>query len=189
MLESKGLVEVKRKTGAITTPSSAWNPYDPQIITWKLNGPDRIATLLQISQLRVAIEPTAAWLAARASTPQDWAELTRASIDMVAHSDHADESDYLQADIRFHRALLTATGNPMFSALDDLVAATLQGRTEHELMPTTANAEALRCHVDVAAFIRKGDGAAARRAMERIVDEADEAMTGTDSQHPAPRDQ
>ena len=189
MLESKGLVKVKRKTGAITTPSSAWNPYDPQIITWKLNGPDRIATLHQISQLRVAIEPTAAWLAARASTPQDWAELTRASIDMVAHSDHADESDYLQADIRFHRALLTATGNPMFSALDDLVAATLQGRTEHELMPTTANAEALRCHVDVAAFICKGDGAAARRAMERIVDEADEAMTGTDSQHPAPRDQ
>lgn len=178
VLESMGLVSVKRKAGATVNPAAMWNPYDPQIIKWKLNGPNRLHTLHELSQLRVAIEPTAAYLAAQSSTPQDWANLTQAAIDMVAHSNQANQPPYLQADIMFHRSLLEATGNHMFAALEDIIVATLEGRTEHQLMPSTANAAALRCHVDVAAFIRQGDAAAARKAMEDIVNEADEAMAG-----------
>jgi DNA-binding FadR family transcriptional regulator len=177
VLESKGMVNVRRKTGAIVTPSAQWNPYDRQIIRWRLKGPERLATLHELSQLRVAVEPAAAFLAAQNATPSDWARLTQATMDMVAYSNHANESEYLQADIMFHRTLLTATGNRMFAALDGIIVATLEGRTEHQLMPSIANADALRRHTDVAAFIRKGDGIAARKAMEDIVNESDEAMT------------
>lgn len=181
VLESKGLISIKRRAGATVNPAHLWNPYDPQIIQWRLNGPDRSATLHELSQLRVAIEPAAAFLAAHVASPQDWTTLTQAAIDMVAHSKHADEADYLDADIAFHRALLKASGNHMFAALGDLVVATLQGRTEHQLMPHVANAQALRDHVDVAAYIREGDGAAARTAMEAIVNEADQAMDAATS--------
>lgn len=177
VLESKGMVSVRRKTGAIATPSAQWNPYDRQIIRWRLNGPERLATLHELSQLRVAVEPAAAFLAAQSATPRDWAMLTQATMDMVAYSNHANETEYLQADILFHRTLLAATGNRMFAALDGIIVATLEGRTEHQLMPSVANADALRRHTDVAAFIRKGDGAAAREAMADIVNESDEAMT------------
>lgn len=64
----------------------------------------------------------------------------------------------------------------MFAALGDVVAAVLAGRTRHELMPRRANEQALRLHGDVAALIRQGDGDGARRAMERIVDESDQAI-------------
>lgn len=49
---------------------------------------------------------------------------------MVAHSDHANESEYLDADILFHRTLLEASGNLMFAALGDVIASTLTGRTQ-----------------------------------------------------------
>lgn len=177
VLESMGLVSVKRKAGATVNAKAAWNPYDPRIIRWRLNSADRHAALHELSQLRAAVEPVAAQLAAKYATPQDWAALTQAIMDMVAYSSNATGREYLQADVLFHRTLLSASGNPMFAALDDIVVATLSGRTEHQLMPQVANADALRLHTDVAAFIRKGDGAAARKAMEDIVNESDAAMT------------
>ena len=47
-----------------------------------------------------------------------------AAIEMVAHSDHANEFEYLDADILFHRTLLEASGNLMFAALGDVIAST-----------------------------------------------------------------
>lgn len=98
-----------------------------------------------------------------------------AVIEMVAHSDHANESEYLDADILFHRTLLEASGNLMFAALGDVTASTLTGRTQHELMPQVADQTALGWHTEVAALIRKGDGA--ETAMRQIVDESDQAIS------------
>lgn len=100
-----------------------------------------------------------------------------AAIEMVAHSDHANESEYLDADILFHRTLLEASGNLMFAALGDVIASTLTGRTQHELMPRVADQTALGWHTEVAALIRKGDGDGAETAMRQIVDESDQAIS------------
>lgn len=177
VLESMGMVTVRRKAGATVNPMTAWNIYDPRVIEWRLRGPDRDRALHELSELRASVEPMAARLAATRARPGQWAALTQAAIDMVAHANHADQADYLQADERFHRALLEASGNAMFAALGDVVASVLAGRTRHELMPHEANEQALRLHGDVAALIRQGDGEAARQAMTRIVDESDRAMT------------
>lgn len=176
VLESMGLVTVKRKVGATVNPSESWNIYDPRVIEWRLNGPGRDRTLHELSELRASVEPMAARLAATKAGPEQWTALTQAAIDMVAHANHANESDYLQADERFHRSLLEASGNAMFAALGDVVSSVLAGRTRHELMPHKANEQALRLHGDVAALIRQGDGEGARRAMEQIVDESDRAI-------------
>lgn len=176
VLESMGLVKVKRKVGATVTPFSSWNIYDPRVIAWRLRGPDRELTLHELSELRACVEPMSARLAASRARPDQWAVLTQAAIDMVANSNRADESDYLEADQHFHRALLEASGNAMFAALGDVVTSVLAGRTRHELMPKKANEEALRLHGDVAALIRQGDGEGARRAMAQIVDESDRAI-------------
>lgn len=185
VLESMGLVSVKRKTGATVNPIGQWNMFDPQVIGWRLRGTHRLDALHELSQLRAAVEPMAARLAASAATPQQWAALTEAAIGMVSHSDHADGQDYLDADMRFHRTLLQASGNRMFAELGDVIASTLKGRTQHELMPRTADQNALNLHVEIAALIRKGDGEAAEAAMRRIVDESDAAIMklGSNGEH------
>lgn len=177
VLESMGLVSVKRKAGATANPIEQWNILDPQVIQWRLRGPHRIAALHELSQLRAAVEPAAARLSATNATPEQWGILTGAAIEMVAHSNHANESAYLDADILFHRTLLEASGNRMFAALGDVIASTLTGRTQHELMPQVADQTALNWHTEVAALIRKGDGAAAEATMRQIVDESDQAIS------------
>ena len=185
VLEAMGLVTVKRKVGATVNPCQHWNIYDPQVIEWRLRGPDRGRALHELSELRACVEPMAAQLAASHADQDQWAKLTRAAIDMVANADRADGPDYLRADETFHRTLLEASGNAMFAALGDVIASVLSGRTRHELMPRKADEKALRLHGDVAALIRRGDAEGARHAMEWIVDESDRAveqMTRKDSE-------
>ena len=185
VLEAMGLVTVKRKVGATVNPCQHWNIYDPQVIEWRLRGPDRGRALHELSELRACVEPMAAQLAAGHADQDQWAKLTRAAIDMVANADRADGPDYLRADETFHRTLLEASGNAMFAALGDVIASVLSGRTRHELMPRKADEKALRLHGDVAALIRRGDAEGARHAMEWIVDESDRAveqMTRKDSE-------
>ena len=189
VLEAMGLVTVKRKVGATVNPRQLWNIYDPQVIEWRLRGPDRGRTLHELSELRACVEPMAAQLAAGHADQDQWAKLTRAAIDMVANADRADGPDYLRADETFHRTLLEASGNTMFAALGDVIASVLSGRTRHELMPRKADEKALRLHGDVAALIRRGDAEGARHAMDWIVDESDRAveqMTRKDSEDSAP---
>ena len=189
VLEAMGLVTVKRKVGATVNPCQHWNIYDPQVIEWRLRGPDRGRALHELSELRACVEPMAAQLAAGHADQDQWAKLTRAAIDMVANADRADGPDYLRADETFHRTLLEASGNAMFAALSDVIASVLSGRTRHELMPRKADEKALRLHGDVAALIRRGDAEGARHAMDWIVDESDRAieqMTRKDSESSVP---
>ncbi|WP_307214672.1 FadR/GntR family transcriptional regulator [Microbacterium sp. SORGH_AS_0888] len=176
VLESLGLVRVRRRSGVEVRPASEWNVYAPEVIRWRLGGPDRLRQLHELSQLRGAIEPLAARLAASEASEEQRRELTEAVAQMRRNAHAADQQAYLDADIRFHRTLLAASGNPMLAALDEVVASVLVGRTQHALMPHDADSEAVRLHRDVAFAVAGGDGDAAATAMAQIVSEADLAV-------------
>lgn len=176
VLESVNLVRVRRKVGITVLPADAWSPYDPNVIRWRLDGPDRHAHLNALSELRSAVEPLAARLAARHATPAQCGALTAAVIGMSSTARAADGEAYLRHDADFHRTLLAASGNPMLHGLGDVVVAVLEGRTAHALMPRIAEPEAVRLHGVVAASIQAGDGEAAEAAMLAIVRESRSAV-------------
>ncbi len=118
----------------------------------------------------------AAGFAAYRATPEQCGLLTGAVMDMAVHGRSGDLRAYLAADVVFHRTVLRATGNEMFSALADVVAEVLAGRTHHGLMPATPVPAAIRLHADVAQAVRSGDAVGARHAMEAIVAESAEAV-------------
>jgi len=180
VLETLGLVRSRRKAGIEVQPRSEWNLYAPEVIRWRLAGPDRLRQLHELSQLRLALEPLAARLAATAATDAWRQALTQAAHDMALHSHEADQREYLDADIRFHRALMAASGNPMLARLAEPIESVLVGRTEHALMPTEANPAALRLHHELAFAVAARDGAAASDAAIRIVSEADDAVQALD---------
>lgn len=179
VLESLSLVRVRRKAGIEVLPESAWNVYAPEVIRWRLAGDGRERQLRELSQLRLAVEPLAAASAAAQASAAQRQELAAAVVEMARWEHAADGEDYLQADIRFHRTLLSASGNAMIAALGDAVEEVLRGRTQYDLMPHDANPDAVRWHHDVAFAIASGDRAAADTAMRRIVAEAEEAMRET----------
>jgi DNA-binding FadR family transcriptional regulator len=63
MLAAKGLVSARPKIGTVVEPSDRWNLLDPDILRWLLERQFSLDLLRQFSELRLAIEPTAAALA------------------------------------------------------------------------------------------------------------------------------
>ncbi|MGA9872281.1 MAG: FCD domain-containing protein [Rhodococcus sp. (in: high G+C Gram-positive bacteria)] len=169
VLESLGLLTVRRRVGITVLDSSQWNSLDPLVIRWQLAGPHRAEQLIILSELRSGIEPLAARLAATRATPEHCGQLTAAVIGMSATSRAANSDAYLAHDSDFHRTLLAASGNPMLRSMSEIVVEVLAGRTRHALMSHQADPEAIRLHGLVASSIQAGDGETAERAMSKIV--------------------
>ncbi|MCW2716642.1 MAG: hypothetical protein QOG20_3119 [Pseudonocardiales bacterium] len=178
VLESMGMVSSKRRVGTTVAPRSRWNVYDPMVIRWRLAGTGRDDQLRSLSELRAGFEPVAARYAAQRATPEQCGDLAGAVMDMAVHGRSGDLDAYLDADVRFHRTLLAASGNEMLAALADVVAEVLTGRTHHGLMPTTPEPAAIRLHGDVAQAVQAGDAGAAEWAMHAIISEAADAIFG-----------
>jgi DNA-binding FadR family transcriptional regulator len=177
VLESMGLVTVRRKSGAVVNPKAQWNLFDPRVIAWRLRGAGAVDQLHALSQLRAAVEPVAARLAASHSRPEHWEALTKHALGMAANARQADGEAYLANDAAFHQVLLEASGNDMFAALGGVVREVLAGRTHGGYMPATANTLAISLHIEAAAAIQAGDAPGAEAAIRSIVAEADQAVT------------
>ena len=176
VLSSMGLVETRRRLGVRVLPSTHWNVFDPRVIRWRLDGPDREDQLVSLGELRRGFEPVAAELAADRATPDQCGAMAAAVMQMTVHAKSGDLVAYLEADKDFHRTMLEASGNEMLASLSTVVAEVLSGRTHHDLMPRTPNPAAIRLHGDVAQAIGSGDGKAASAAMASIIDEASAAV-------------
>jgi DNA-binding FadR family transcriptional regulator len=166
--ESMRLVESRRRVGVTVRGTREWNVFDPAVIRWRLAGADRSRQLRSLTTLRTAVEPVAAGLAAAAATPGQCRELTVLAADMAAAGRAADLPEYLVHDIAFHRVILEASGNEMFARLGDVVAEVLTGRTEHHVMFTAPDPEAVTLHVRVAEAVRARDARAAEDLMREI---------------------
>ncbi|MBH1935902.1 FadR family transcriptional regulator [Streptomyces sp. AV19] len=169
VLESMHLVASRRRVGVTVLPPEEWNVYDPNVIRWRLAGPDRPRQLRSLTVLRSAVEPVAAGLAARLATPGQCAELTEHALGMVATSRGQRLDAYLRHDVAFHRVVLRASGNEMFARLGDVVAEVLSGRTRHQVMFADPDPAAVTLHVRVAEAVRARDAARAEELTREIV--------------------
>ncbi|MGO4784082.1 FadR/GntR family transcriptional regulator [Cryobacterium sp. W22_MBD10_FK3] len=169
VLGSMGLVESVKRVGIRVLPPERWNVYDPTLIRWRLLGPGNGEQLRSLTELRAAVEPMAAELAARHATPTTAAELLDVADLMRIAGRSGDLTQFLELDIRFHRLVLHGSGNEMFAKLDEPVAAVLSGRTDLGLMPNHPHQNTLQLHADVADAIAGADPQTARQAMELIM--------------------
>jgi DNA-binding FadR family transcriptional regulator len=176
VLSSMGMVASRRRVGTQILSASEWNVYDPQVIRWRLASQGRLGQLRSITELRGAVEPEAARLAAERATPGDASTLVGLAARMWAAGQGEDEEEFLALDIEFHRIVLASSGNEMFLKLHELVAEVLTGRHHYGLMPHHPHEEALQLHADVASAIQRHDGDRAREAMLRIMEQAMDEM-------------
>lgn len=175
VLASMRLVASRRRTGVTVLPKDEWDSYDRAVIRWRLDGPERGMYLHQLSQLRTAIEPPAAALAAcNADAPQR-ERIVELGAALETAGAAGDLTTFLEHDIAYHRLLLEASGNVMFNGLAYVVEEVLRGRTLHHLMPSHPKPEARRLHLVVAEAVAGRESEVARAAMTAIcVEVADE---------------
>jgi len=168
-LEAMGMVTSKRRVGNRVLPMSEWNVYDLSVIRWRLAGHGRIAQLRSLTQLRTAIEPEAAKLAASRGALTQASDLMGLAGRLWAAGRSGDQEGFLTLDIEFHSLVMEMSGNEMFTRLNNLVSEVLIGRTNYGLMPQFPHDEALQMHVDVANAIQSGNAEAAGASMLGIM--------------------
>ena len=178
-LEGAGLVVARRRVGLIVQSQSAWSLLDPRVIGWRLRGPQREEQLDSLTQLRTAIEPMAAGAAARDAQDAQRERLVALAEELARLGAAGDLEAFLDVDIAYHSLLLEASGNELFSALQDVFAETLRGRTHGGLMPRFPRPEAIAAHLDVAHLVHGRAGEGAHDAMAAMMGELRGDLFGT----------
>ncbi len=163
VLESKGMVTARPRVGTWTLPPEAWDAIDPDVIAWRVNGPDGHEHLRELRELRLTIEPQAARMAAQHRRPDELSAMATAYELMADAVERSDPAAFRAADSRFHAALIRASGNALIAQLHVPVVAAL---TAHgEPMELVAHSRVLTL-----VLAKNADGAesASRRLLETV---------------------
>lgn len=116
ILESLNLVRSRRHVGVTVLPSNQWDVLSPKVVHWHMSGNKREQQMSWTNELRIALEPTAARLAAERADGADLKGLQDAVSGMTAAIRNGDSTGFAHHDHAFHRSLLAATRNPLYVA-------------------------------------------------------------------------
>jgi DNA-binding FadR family transcriptional regulator len=166
MLTAKGLLSARPRQGTVVQPATNWNLFDTDVLRWLLERQFSVDLLRQFNQLRVAIEPEAAALAARFATTEDLARISN-GLERMESAEQGLE-DTLEADIAFHVAILRASGNPFYAQFRDVVGTALRTsiRFTNRIKGRSAN---VADHAAVRDAIEARNPEAARTAMRALI--------------------
>ncbi|WP_152353794.1 FadR/GntR family transcriptional regulator [Brachybacterium subflavum] len=186
VLSALGMLSAGRRVGLRVLPFEQWDTMDPLVIRWRLRSPGRIAQVLELRDLRRAIEPEAAALAARRVAAGD---APLAAQEALAHADRqlraaaagagremlpADAAAYLHADSLLHAQVLALSANAMFIRLRAVIEEGLRERALHERIDLAPEVHDVDLHSEVVRGIRAGAPQAAAAAMREIVERTGE---------------
>ena len=174
VLAAKGLVSARPMAGTRVRPRAEWHLLDPDVLSW-LTQTDAAAGLhADLLGVRRIVEPAAARLAAERSGGRSLADLEGALAGMDAS--WAEPDRFLLADLAFHAAILTASGNELLEQLVGAIGTALRLGREiqpaSDVGPAPLPADLLPAHARVVDAIRSGDGDAAEAAMRAVVEAA-----------------
>jgi DNA-binding FadR family transcriptional regulator len=168
-LKADGLVVTRQGAGAFVAPDAARVPFriDPV-------GLSSIGDVLEVMELRLAVEVEAAALATERATQSSLRAIERA----LAAIDEAIRrgEPAIAEDFAFHRAIARATGNALYMEFLTFLGRHVIPRQSIRATVTTGEEQAAYLvriqseHRLIAAAIRKRDARAARRAMRSHLD-------------------
>lgn len=170
VLTTKGLLDARQKRGTFIRPRDDWNLLDSDVLRWTIDSGEPGAFFTDLLELRRAVEPAGAALAALHRTDADLAALDAALSAMAAAEQTLVTADpvmtdsdpvlAVRADASFHTALLTASGNPFFAQMRRVIIPALvvrdrlvhAGRHEHPLPAHALVADRVRARDQDGAF-------------------------------------
>lgn len=170
MLTAKGLIASRPRQGIRVMPSEHWNMFDADVLQWTLHARPSLSLLKEFTQLRMAIEPEAAALAADHARAGGDITLIAHALERMKKAENGDD-DALEADIAFHCAILAASGNRFYFQLREFIQVALRvsiASTNQLKGVLTADVNDHRVIYDA---IANGDREAAILAVKRLLKE------------------
>ncbi len=175
MLSAKGLVYSRPRVGTVVNDPLQWNFLDGDMLRWREKTVSREVFLRDLFAVRRMVEPETAALAAQNIEAEMLANLQQAVMSMArGNGERTDET--IQADVDFHRLLLAASGNPLLSGLGATIEEALRASIAVTSHPQVGSRFALDKHIEVFEAVRRGNAAAARKAMVSLLDITEEVL-------------
>ncbi|MXU65025.1 FadR/GntR family transcriptional regulator [Oceanomicrobium pacificus] len=174
MLASKGLVDARPRRGTIVCERNAWSFLDADLLSWlEGSAPDQ-EFLLELVDMRMAIETEAAALAAGRSVAQEVKEIRAAYEKMVAAE--IGQADPIAADLEFHKAIVSASGNRFMRPLVAIVSTALRFSFRYTNALAGAHVGDLEEHERILLAIEAGDAEGARAAVRSLLQSVRDAV-------------
>lgn len=123
-LVAKGLLSTKARVGTVVRERAAWNMFDIDVLAWHLDAGINKRFLRDLADIRLAVEPSAARLAAERRSDSDIAELRRSMALMQAAP--SDSAGFADADLSLHITIANASGNPFMRSIGWVIEAALR---------------------------------------------------------------
>lgn len=169
-LAAKGLLIVKTRVGTKVADPVRWNYFDTEVLAWQVaNGVDADFRR-HLTEVRRALEPAAASLAARHRSADDLAGM-REAIAAMRRERHS-AYDFARADFELHLRIAVASRNPMMRSLASVIetallaAFTLSSPTLSEAL----HRETVDLHERMIDCIEASDADAAAEAMVAVIE-------------------
>lgn len=167
VLAAKGLVEARPKTGTQVLARSHWDLVDPDVLEWTVERGATESFYHDLFEVRALFEGRAAELAAERRSEEEMERIEALLAEMAVAVSR--NPAYIEADLRFHGAILTATHNELLGRLTSTLAVALQAARRITTRVPGGPSQSIPLHRAVSDAIRMRDARAAREAMLALI--------------------
>ncbi|MGI6246960.1 MAG: FadR/GntR family transcriptional regulator [Pseudochelatococcus sp.] len=168
-LVAKGLLTTRSRVGTVVRERAAWNMFDSDVLAWHLDAGIDKRFLRDLADIRLAVEPRAAALAAERRGEDDIAVMRAAVARM--HGEAGGPSDgFAEADLSLHLAVANASGNPFMRSIGAVIEAALRASFVLSAPVSARDYDiTVAAHERIVDTIAEGDPEAAAAAMTNVI--------------------
>jgi DNA-binding FadR family transcriptional regulator len=171
VLAGKGLIQAKARIGTRVRDKAQWNLFDADVLVWHARAGFDAISLEYLSEMRMALEPEAAALAAQRRTPLQlqhmygWVE--------KMGGDGVSPAEFVDADLNFHLTVADAAANPFLRSISALIEVALVSllTISSPVEEPMRHVRSVAAHRAIADAIARRDPDTARSAMRVVVEE------------------
>lgn len=169
VLAGKGLIQAKARIGTRVRPRGEWNLFDPDVLIWHARNGFDDEFLTYLGEMRLALEPEAAALAASRRTPEQLEQLYRWVKQMESAA--ASAPDFVEADLNFHLVIAAAASNPFLRSISTLIEVALVAMLtiSSPIEDPKRHVISVATHRAIADAIASGDAEGASAAMREVI--------------------
>ncbi|MBL0371476.1 FadR family transcriptional regulator [Rhizobium sp. KVB221] len=167
ILSTKGFIEAKPRLGTRVRSPEFWNTLDPVVLAWQGDADDQEALAEELFEIRLAVEPLAAKLAARRGSTTEHGLIRAAFARMAA--DHETAAAAIEADISFHLQIFQAAHNRFLLPVSSVIRAALTISIPKTLKSFGGLQQSLKMHEAIIDAIELRNEKAAAEAAEILI--------------------
>lgn len=165
-LRALGLVTTGPRVGSRIQPIANWRLLDPQVMDWITDADMANGFERDLLEIRSMVEPAAAAFAAERGSACQIDAITAA---LAAMANSPDKPSHEAADLRFHEAILEASGNLLLVQLKPILHAVLKASFRLSMHDHARGRASVVTHKRVADAIAARAPEDARRTMAELL--------------------